>query len=41
MTFGFGLSEIINIPSVFNGNGTNSTSFTENNGRLNNKHILP
>jgi len=33
---GFGLSEIINIPSVFNENSTNNTSFTEHAGRLNN-----
>lgn len=36
----FGLSEIISIPSVFNENGTNSTSFTEHNGKLNNLHII-
>lgn len=34
-SFGFGLSEIINIPSVFNQNSTNST-FIEHAGRLNN-----
>lgn len=34
MTYsGFGLNEIINIPSVFNENSTNSTSFTEHAGR--------
>jgi len=33
---GFGLSEIISIPSVFKENSTNSTSFTEHRGWLNN-----
>jgi len=35
-SFGFGLSDIISIPSVFKENSTNSTSFTEHTGRLNN-----
>lgn len=35
-SFGFGLSEIISIRSVFNENSTNNTSFTEHAGRLNN-----
>lgn len=32
-SFGFGLSEIINVPFVFNGNNTNSTSI-EHTGKL-------
>jgi len=35
-SFGFGLSEIISIPSVFKENSTNTTSFTEHRGRFNN-----
>lgn len=32
-SYGFGLSDIINVTSIFNGNNTNSTS-TEHTGKL-------
>lgn len=33
-SFGFGISEIINVVSVFNGNNTNSTSAFERTGKF-------
>jgi hypothetical protein len=39
-SFGFGLSEIINVPSVFNDKNNTNNTFIDHSGKLNEKPVF-